>query len=502
MALLSWFCLGLFACYRFNPLQTPFAIDNQIYFFIAERVAAGVPPHISLVDHKNSLSSLLSGAAMVAGRWLGVDDALSVRALSVAVASGTVAAVWLLAYRLRGRRLEAHLSALFMLLFVDYFAQGAQGVRPKVFMAFFMAAGLASFAGRHMLRSGVLSASSFLCWQPALLIPACLGVSSLIEPPRLRRALRFGLGAAGAVIVYELYFVWHGAIGEQLFQTYVMPTREEAWPVLPLGESLWFIVHLGHNRQDATILLPVVFMGGIALAGLLALLRPRTSWHWIRARSGWAAFVLSAATACGFTLINHQAYPDLFFLHPLIAVAAGLAAGAAYDLLGRLALPRPLAVVRPMLVALLVLTTAQLAWDRRSMFRQSNQGPTLDGERALAAELEELSEQYGTVWVVGCVHLLALNRTGNFLPYGLLIDPNVRAYMMTKTGGKPFVPLDANGELPGLILVARGGERKVMPWLPRLFEKVENVRFKGQGITLWAQRRNIETQRIIDLILR
>ncbi|MEE8311122.1 MAG: DolP-mannose mannosyltransferase, partial [Candidatus Binatia bacterium] len=484
MALLFWFCLGLFACYRFNPLQIPFAIDNQIYFFISERVAAGVPPHISLVDHKNSLSSLLSGAAIVAGRWLDVDDALSVRVLSGAVAAGTVVAVWLLAYRLRGRRLEAHLSALFMLVFVDYFAQGAQGVRPKVFMAFFMTAALASFARRRLLRSGVLSASSFLCWQPALLIPACLGLSSLIEPPRMRRALRFGLGAAGAVIAYELYFVWHGAIGEQLFQTYVMPTREEAWPVLPLRESLRFIVHLGHNRQDASMLLPVVFMGGIGLAGLLALLRPRTTWDVIRTQSAWAALVLSSATACGFTLVNHQAYPDLFFLHPLIAVAGGLAVGAAYDWFGRLTLPSPLAFIRPVLVALLVLTTAQLAWDRRSLFRRSNQGLSLDRQRALAEEVEDLSEEYGSVWAIGCVHLLALNRTGNFLPYGLLIDPNVRAYMMTKTGGKPFVPLDANGELPGLILVARGGERKIMPWLPRLFEKVENTRFKGQGVTL------------------
>jgi hypothetical protein len=503
VALLFWFCIGLFACYRFNPLHIPFAIDNQIYFFISERVAAGVPPHISLVDHKNSLSSLLSGAAIVAGRWLGVDDALSVRALSAAVAAGTVAAVWLLAYRLRGRALEAHLSALFMLVFVDYFAQGAQGVRPKVFMAFFMTTGLASFAGRHMLRGGVLSASSFLCWQPALLIPTCLGVSSLIEAPRLRRALRFSLGAAAAMLAYELYFLWHGALGEQLFQTYVMPTREEAWPVPPLTESLRFIVRLGHNRDDASMILPVLLMGGIVLAGLLALFRPRVTWNWIQTRSSWAAVALSATASFAFTLVNHQAYPDMFFLHPFIAVAGGLAIGGAYDLLGRLKLPGPLAALRTVLVVLLMLTTAQLAWDRRSMFRSSShRGPSLTQQRALAAELTELSEQYGTVWAIGCVHLLALNRTGNFLPYGLLIDPNVRTYMMSKAGGKPFVPLDENGKLPGMILVARGGERKVMPWLPRLFERVENIRFKSNGISIWVQRRNVQTERILGLILR
>ena len=85
---------------------------------------------------------------------------------------------------------------------------------------------------------------------------------------------------------------------------------------------------------------------------------------------------------------------------------------------------------------------------------------------------------------------------------GLLINPDVGQYMLTETGGKQCVPLAAKGELPGLLLVARGGERQFMPWQPGLYGKIENVRFKGQGITIWALRRDGQTQRILKLIQR
>lgn len=495
---LSFFA-GVAYCLRFRPDVRPFAIDNQIYFFMAERVASGVPPHISMVDHKNALSSLVSGLAIAIGRWLDLDDATSVRIVSCAATGATVAAVWLLTWRLRGRQIDAHVAALSMFVFVDFFVQGSQGVRPKLFMAMFMSVGLAAHAAGHLFRSGLLSISAFLCWQPALLVPACLGVSTLLEPPRVQRALRFGGAALLAIVAYELYFVIHGAIGEQLYQTYVMPTREEAWPVPPLAKSFDFLWRLGHPRQDWSFVLPINFMAALAALAIACIVRPATVLRRLAASSAWSGVVASGAAAWAFTMVNHQAYPDLFFLYPFFAVAAGITVGLIVELLGRI---RPAALAtaaRTAAVILLAGAVAHIAWSRRTIYRIGG-NLNLNDQRALASVVKGFETAGDRVWAIGCVHLLALERMPNFLPYGLLIDPNIRAYMLSKAGGGPFIPLNANDELPTKILVARGGERRVMPWLPRLYSKVTDEAFARQGISMWALRTDADIARVLEII--
>src|SRR5262245_35580044 len=74
--------ITLLQCWRYEPLSRPITVDDQVYFYISERAAAGVPPHVSLVDHKHQLTALLSAAAMSAGRPLGIDDVIAARVLS------------------------------------------------------------------------------------------------------------------------------------------------------------------------------------------------------------------------------------------------------------------------------------------------------------------------------------------------------------------------------------------------------------------------------------
>jgi hypothetical protein len=66
------FGLALWLLRLYEPFDRPITIDNQLYFYVAERVAAGVPPHLSLVDHKHALSAMLSGWAMWPGRVFGL----------------------------------------------------------------------------------------------------------------------------------------------------------------------------------------------------------------------------------------------------------------------------------------------------------------------------------------------------------------------------------------------------------------------------------------------
>ncbi len=479
---LLFFAAAMYLGWLQKPLTKAFTIDNQIYYFLAERVASNEPPHISLADHKHQLSSILSGAAIALGRLVGVDDVVSVRALSMTVAAGTVASVWLLALRLSGTLLGAHLAGLVMLTYTDFFHQGTMGVRPKVFMAFFLALALLAFTADKRTRSGAYAAFSFLCWQPALLVLGGLGLTTLLERDRWKNAARLTVGAAVAVLAYEAYFVWHGALAEQLYQSYAMPADAGAYKLPEFTKSLRFIIRMGLWREDSHFVFPVTFLVGLASCWIHACVRPRATWEFMRSHPGGVGAIAVSHLALAFTMINHQAYPDMFFLQPLIAAVCGVVLGG----IAHLAVKLPRQVLPWALGTLCALFILNSAVARTTIFGQ-RAGLTVQDQKDLAKQVELLADQYGPVWAIGCPHLLAFNHTANHTPYGLLIDRKLTDYILRKAGEEPYMPLK-DGRLPGVILVARGGERKIVPWLPYEYFHMPDTAFAKQGIRLWLRR--------------
>jgi hypothetical protein len=473
------FAAGLAMCFAQGPTQRIFHADNQIYFYVAERVASGVPPHVSLVDHKHALSGMISGCAIRAGRTIGVDDAISVRAVSMAVGAGTVSAVWLLAWRLTASLAAAHLSAAVMLTFVDFFMQATMGVRPQVFMAFFLAVALTAFAGHRPGRAGAGAICSFLCWQPALLVLGSLVPAALFARARWRTVAWMLAGALVALAAYESYFAWHGALREQLVQSYAMRAHMGGYKFPPLHESIHFVTSMGLWRRDYEFVFPSLFLASIPLVWLAVSIRPAQALAAVRQQPAWLALVLLAHAALGFTFIDHQAYPDMFFLEPLIAVACGIVLAGVAERLGSVSHR----TVTWALAGCLLVAIGSLAVQRRNYFGGVG-GPDLQRQRQLAAEVKKLADERGTLWAFGCLHLLAFNRMENFLPYGMLIDPKLRAYIQSKSPDGLFIPL-RNGKLPDVILAARGGERQLMPWLPRIYEVQKRPDFKANGIQVW-----------------
>src|SRR5688500_3553860 len=90
------FAAGLYQAYTHYPAQVGLVGDDQLYFFVAERAASGVPPHLSLVDHKHQLTALLSAIPMRIGRSFGADDVVAGRVASMLAAAGTVVLLFLL----------------------------------------------------------------------------------------------------------------------------------------------------------------------------------------------------------------------------------------------------------------------------------------------------------------------------------------------------------------------------------------------------------------------
>ncbi|MFN2377191.1 MAG: hypothetical protein ABR538_11685, partial [Candidatus Binatia bacterium] len=93
MFLVVWALAAAAFFWRLDALERPLRADNQLYFFMAERAASGVPPHVSHVDSKNQLGVLVTAAAIAGGRAVGADDVVASRVVSIAAAAAAVALV-------------------------------------------------------------------------------------------------------------------------------------------------------------------------------------------------------------------------------------------------------------------------------------------------------------------------------------------------------------------------------------------------------------------------
>jgi hypothetical protein len=321
-----------------------------------------------------------------------------------------------------------------------------------------------------------------------LLIPGCLGLVSLVARGSWTGVVRLGAGALIGFGLYEGYFLWHGILGEQLFQVYVMSTLEKAaYPIKPLKESILFIIGMGVWRKDWTRAFTALFLVSMIAAAAWVLVRPRGAWASLRERPDRLAVLACAWAALAFTIVNHQAYPDMFFLYPYVAIASGLVMGTLID-----AIPGPAWTValRWGLAAVCAYAIVDIAWQRREMFRVKRGG--LEDQYVLARQVEMLRDHHGSVWAIGCPHFLALSRRGNVSRFGLVIDPNVRTYMRMSSEDGVYRPRDAGGDLPGVMLTSRGGERKALPWLLHFYRGIEHEGFRTQGVRVWVRRPGVE----------
>lgn len=476
------FAAGLYATWLHEPLSKPLTFDNQVYYYMAERVATGVPPHVSMVEHKHQLPVIVSGWSMYVGRLVGLHDLTAMRVPSVIAAGVITACVAWLGAELAGFWAGV-LATLALLALPGLFSQAAMGVRPQLFMAAFMMLALAEFGQRRRFTAGFAAVGAFLCWQPAALIGVALALSALPDRDRVRAIAGLVAGALAAFLLYESYYVVHGALGEQLRQSFLMAGELSGYAYNKFDESLAFFLRFGIGwRHDTSLALSVSFLVALGAAPFAILFMRGRALGLARERPAWPATLASSYLATALTFLTHQGYPDMFFVEPLIAVVAGVLLAGAGALLAR---------VTRFKVAHLAVVAAAATWlivlqgHRRNVFWTG--GIHLAAQLELAKQVDFLADDYGTVWAVGCPHLLALSNRENFLPYGLLIDPKVRAYMMRDAPPGKYLPL-RDGKLPGAILTARGGLRAVIPWMLREYRRIMNKSFESHGIQVWVRR--------------
>ncbi len=467
---------GLLGCLRFPILSQPISLDNQIYYFVAERFASGVPPHVSVFDVKNALAAMLTGGAIWAGRLVGIDDVYAARALSIVFVVATFALSWLAVRSITGNRLAACVAPLSLLPFSEFLAQGVMGSRPKIFLVTFILAGIVAAARRRPALLGLTVAASFLTWQPGILT-ALPALAVLVRWSAGRKELlAFFTAAALPVVAYECYFLLTGAIGEQIHQSLAIPFVISK-PPFPPG---WVLSSLlgwdaGLDGRAVVMTITMLWLFAALAIGIFRSLRRRTL-AWID--PGTIYVVVGAAAAVGFCFTDYQDFPDRFFVLPFAAVGLGLAVSGIRSVLRLPGGPRPVLMTTTVVLAALLL----LATVRVPRYRI-----TLDDQRRAAATVSEWREQGSTVYAVGCLHLLALAHMDNYHRYGFL-PYRTRVYIMDDEirKGRRFGPLD-DAPAPDVILWSRLRFNPVFSKVKRNYSEMTRPWPQRQGVSVWLR---------------
>ena len=482
------FLLFYVAVLVFGTEDMPLLADNQHYFFIAERAASGVPPHISQFDPKNALGMLITAGAINVGRAIGVDDVVASRIASVLAGSIAIGLLWPLARAIAGSATAALVAVVGMLSLERFAAMSAMGSQPKIFLVAFLEASLLCVSYARPLLAGMTAAAAFLCWQPAGVMLAAGPLALLAERGGLRRACVFVLAALVPIIFYETYFVYHDAIPEQIEQALVFPARymdslpHSLRPILRRGSWVFAVA----QGIDASSFVPLAALVALVVFWSQIFRRHTPVARAFYGRADRIYFVLVAHAALLCCFISFQGFPDRFWLDPLMAIAAGWLVAALADRLSLWVARLPWHRVAQAACAVALATMLVAGrWD----FREMN---GLAAQRQAAEALGEILQAGYSVYAVGCTHLLALNHASNFSPFGFYFR-GVADYLHAKTHGRGYVPL-RDGKLPDVILVSRGTYLGNQPWFETEYMRSRRTEFSSQMVQIWLHSRRGATR--------
>jgi len=481
----------------YNWWNQPLLVDNQHYFYIAERAASGVPPHISNFDPKHHASSLLSAVGIDVGRLVDFNDVRSTRVVSLLLFGSSLAAIWLLVSTMTGSPLAGHVGAAALWSFSLLSYHASMGSRPKVFLIGLLLWSLYALAKRKPFLTGVLGAASYFCWQPGLLVLGAAAPVFLLGKNRWRSLMWLSLGSLLCVLVYEGYFARYGltTIREQLFQTVTFPAEYMSHqtggfpgfrPAFEKLKRTW-----NGSFPQSTIIAQTA-AGAAALFWIVLLVLPFRVVRFLLREPIWIACGLCLYVSVAFTYYDHQGPPDLFFMLPFLAIAAaaafasvmrGLLAASEWKHLRYVTLGvRVLGAAAGVALIALFLSRGFDGSKRWKSYRY-----TLDDQYALSARVAQMHAQGRTILAIRCTHLMGMARLENYTNYGFVF-PGLQDYL-TQRGTVPFNPV-RDEKLPGIILEARlKPSSYVGKWLRANYQPLRDPSFARQGIRKWIPRR-------------
>ncbi len=466
--------------------ELPLCGDNQMYFYISERVASGCAPYVCHFDPKNALSMMFSGLIIFIGRIFGVSDVSSVRILSLCVIGGSAGLIWLITLRLTRSTRASLFAAASVFSFPGYLALASMGCRPKVFVVFFMLLTILFYGKRKPFWSAFSASLSFLCWQPGLLLLGFLFLGLIVQKRRRADLTHALTGALIPLVIYELYFVMTGTVGQQFEQAFYYTYRYMSASFRGFSSSLYRILIIWGKGFGYFNILLIAFPYGI-IRYWTRVFRGRESLTDGTERDPrWFYFQLCMYGCLFFTYYSHQGFPDLFFVLPFIAIVSGWILDLSLKDISNLAGRRMLRFASVIITLLLFVPT--VFWISSVRFPY-----TLSDQYRLAKEIDKYIAQGEPVYAMGCTHLLGFTHADNWLKHGFFSE-TVDDYLEERTNGEVFTPVK-NGSWPSLILLSREHPRGSELWLESKYREITTPEYEKQHIKVFKKKEDLRDRR-------
>lgn len=304
--------------------------DGAVYLYSGQRMAEGIPPYVSVFDHKGPLAPMLAGAGVMLSELLNADDVTTVRVVFFVAGCLAVAYAYVLGGSIfRSRRASVFTALVFLGLFC--FARFAiSEPEAKTPMIFFEVLALLFMSRKNWFRACLFGSLAALVWQPMAIFPLVGVLLAALRPGGSRPSalLRAAAGTGIPVALVAAYFYANGALydlinGSVLFNLRYLE-RDQFFVLSRFVEPLEAI--FGGN---STVLIPLVVfaMAAAAITGLLALARmylPGES-RLLERTHGDALIpvLLSLPFPVFWSLMDFQGYPDFYVFVPYAALGFG-----------------------------------------------------------------------------------------------------------------------------------------------------------------------------------
>lgn len=288
--------------------------DYSIYLYGGQRMAEGIPPYVSVFDHKGPLSPMIAGLGVTLAEQLTWDDIYTVRLVFFATGCLAAVAVYLLGKNVFRSQAAGLFGALAFLGCYGFAQPVASGPEPKTPMVLFQVLSLLLTVQKRWFWAGLSGSLAFLAWQPMVVFPLVTFVLAVTRPreERYGAALRAMAGIAIPLAAIIAYYYYHDALGAFLdgFVLFnVLYLVRGHIPLIPHLAGAAGVVAVTYS----TMLVPLLI--GLAMILRLYFLRPF--------EYRFAPILLSFPAPALWSLRDFQLTDDFYVFLPYAAIGFG-----------------------------------------------------------------------------------------------------------------------------------------------------------------------------------
>jgi DolP-mannose mannosyltransferase len=402
--------------------------DQAIYLYSGQRMAEGIPPYVSIFDHKGPLSPMLAGLGVMLSEGLNWDDIYTVRLVFFAIGCLTVVAVYLLGKSVFRSQAVGFFAALTFLGFYAYGYQAASGPEPKTPMVLFQALSLLLASRKRWFWAGFFGSLAFLVWQPMGIFALVTFVLAITRPreERFGAALRALGGIATPLVATVAYYYYHGALddlldGVVLFNALHLTRGQHTTSPLVLrmlsDPSLITSTIREIYTSYSTMMVPIIL--GLFMIVRLYFLRPY--------EYRFAPILLAFPAPFLWGLLDFQLHQDFFVYLPYAAIGFGALLALLIDHAKN---PRLLAALLSAVLIVVALATTLEQVNASAAYTVLGTEIDLAQQREGALEIEDRLGEDAKIASINSPQVLVLLHRENPNPYPFItagIDRQIEA---------------------------------------------------------------------------